>query len=581
MYPTPELEKQFRAAQAKAAKTYPYQPGNLFLGYVLDEAGRAVEIGIPTKRHAITMAGARTGKGVGVIIPNLLRWPHNALVIDPKGEAAETTWKARQAMGQEIHVLDPFHVADVPDDIRARFNPLAKLDPNSRTIREDIGVLADGLVMRHDSRAAHWDGGALSVIAGLIAQVVDAAPAEKRTLPEIRRLLTLPSAEFTKLIQEMSTNGACGNLPATAATRLTRSGNEAGHFLSGADENTKWLDSRAIADVLEDSTFDLSDLRTKPCTVYLVLPANLLGEHGRFLRLFVRAAIDAMAKGGTKGGRECLFLLDEFFSLGRIDEIAKAAGLMPGYGVKLWPILQDLNQLVQLYDRDGAGTFFGNADLHQFFGNTDAQTLEHVSHRLGAVSMKDIPLPPAAPMNIGGGPSVIASVTAHSRDSTVRGMGAAWGAVTGGLGALGNAAQMADYQDKMNEYQRHMAQLGKPRIPPDDVAALVQLKRDVVADGSVSFVYGSERIYSHLAPHFRDLPAPPPPPPPPLPTAQILGQKLAAFHADYKKTANKRMLWAMGNLVVWGGLAGAFFGEDAFFIVGTIAGVIGFFFMSL
>lgn len=514
MYPTPELERELREAQDKAAKSYPYTPGDLFVGYVRDNTGTAREIGIRTKRHALTIAGARSGKGTGIIIPNLLRWPHNALVIDPKGEAAEATAEARERMGQAVHVLDPFGDADVPERFKARFNPLAALARDSRTIREDINVITDGLVMRHDPRSAHWDGGAASVIAGLIAQVVDTMPPERRTLPEIRRLLTLPGDKFNKLVQEMSTNNGCGNLPATAAAKLTRSGNEAGHFLSGADENTKWLDSVAIADVLRDSTFDLSDLKTKPCTVYLVLPAHLLGEHGRFLRLFVRSAIDAMAKGGTKGGRECLFLLDEFFSLGRIDEIAKSAGLMPGYGVKLWPILQDLNQLVQLYDRDGAGTFFGNADLHQFFGNTDTQTLEHISHRLGATTLSDVPLPPAAPWNTGGGPSVIASMTAHSKDSALRGMGAAWGAVSGGIGQIANAAQMADYQDKMNDYQRHMARLGKPRIAPDEVAALVQLKDDKVADGSISFVYGSERIYSHLAPYFRDLPPPLPVPPP-------------------------------------------------------------------
>lgn len=575
MYPTPELEKQFREAQDKAAKTYPYKSGDLFLGYVLDKAGNPVEIGIPTKRHAITMAGARSGKGVGIIIPNLRRWPHNALVIDPKGEAAEATAEAREAMGQAVHVLDPFHVADVPERFRARFNPLAKLDANSRTIREDINVLADGLVMRADARAAHWDGGTLSVIAGLIAQVVDTAPPELRTLPEIRRLLTSTPEAFNKLIAEMSTNGACGNLPATAAARLQRSGSEAGHFLSGADENTKWLDSTAIGELLEDSTFDLSDLKTKPCTVYLVLPAHLLGEHGRFLRLFVRAALDAMAKGGTKGGHQCLFLLDEFYSLGRIDEIAKAAGLMPGYGVKLWPILQDLNQLVQLYDRDGAGTFFGNADLHQFFGNTDQQTLEHISHRLGAVSLEEIPLPPSAPMNVGGGPSMLAAMSAHSKDANIRGAGAAWGALSGGIGALANAADAADYQNQMNDYQRHMSRLGKPRIPPDEVAALVQLKGDVVADGSLAFVYGSEKIYSHLAPYFRDLPPPPPPPPSFL-------ERLRGKHADYKRTANKRMMWAVGSYILWGGLAGLIFqSKEVGNLVGIVAGILGFIMMSL
>ena len=82
----------------------------------------------------------------------------------------------------------------------------------------------------------------------------------------------------------------------------------------------------------------IADLKDKDTTVFLVLPANYLGQHGRFLRLFVRAGIEAMAKETETGelrDKQCLFMLDEFFSLGRIDEIAKASGLMRGYGLQL------------------------------------------------------------------------------------------------------------------------------------------------------------------------------------------------------------------------------------------------------
>lgn len=503
MYPNEELRKKLEKDQAKAAELYPFEPGTFYLGTAINKRGHDVEIGIPSKRHALTIAGARSGKGVGVIIPNLLRWPHNAIVIDPKGEAAEATAEKREAMGQAVHVLDPFHVADVPERFRARFNPLQNLDPTGRTIREDINVITDGLVMRHDPRAGHWDGGAASLIAGVIAQVVDTAPPELRTLPEMRKLLTMPDAAFKALIEEMSTNGAVGNLPASAAARLLRSGTEAPHFISNADENTKWLDSTPIAEVLTDSTFDLADLKTKPTTVYLVLPAHLLNEHGRFLRLFVRSAINAMAKGGTKGGHQTLFMLDEFFSLGRIDEIAKSSGLMPGYGVRLWPILQDLSQLSSLYGQE-AGTFFANADVHQFFGNADKETLDYVSHRIGANSLNDIPLPPGAYVpantNIGG---AISSYSANSKQSYDRMTGAVVGGTISVFGAAIAAAEQAAHQDAMNKYHREMSKLGKPRIPPDDVAALVQLKSDVVADGTINFVYGSECYYLHLAPYFR------------------------------------------------------------------------------
>src|SRR5271166_5979410 len=48
-------------------------------------------IGWRDDRHVLTIAGSRAGKGVSLIIPNLLFYPGSALVIDPKGENARIT----------------------------------------------------------------------------------------------------------------------------------------------------------------------------------------------------------------------------------------------------------------------------------------------------------------------------------------------------------------------------------------------------------------------------------------------------------------------------------------------------------
>ena len=76
---------------------YRYRRGRFYLGV---SPFWKRPIGIDSDRHAITIAGSRAGKGAAVMIPNLLRWPHNALVIDPKGEAAEATARKRERMGQ-------------------------------------------------------------------------------------------------------------------------------------------------------------------------------------------------------------------------------------------------------------------------------------------------------------------------------------------------------------------------------------------------------------------------------------------------------------------------------------------------
>jgi len=482
----------------------PYQRGDLFLG--LDERGG--EVGINTDRHAITIAGSRSGKGACAIIPNLLRWPHNALVIDPKGENAAKTWKERIDMGKAVHVLDPFKSDDVPAQIRASFNPLENIDPESLRAGSDLKVIADGLVKRHDPKHAQWDNGAVSLLAGIMAFVIENAPEDECNLKSVRDILMRDRDDLYEVAQNMKACGGCDGLAITAGTILmTAIEAEKGmekDYLARAREETEWLGLDAMIPVISKSSFSLSDLKTGNASVYVVLPPEYLETHGSFLRLFVRCAINAMAAGGSGKGEKCLFILDEFFALGRIDEIAKSCGLMPSYGVHLWPFLQDLGQLLEMYGTNSAETFFANADLHQFFGNTDPMTLQHISQRLGVVGMEEMPDTPNAPsqMNIGVG-NMVSGAFGQSKQTGVRVAGGLMGGAISGIGNMAAGLSSSAYQNKMNEYQREMSQFGTPRYTPEDVAKLVQRSGDVIAPNIINFVSGVGAVLVIPAPYFR------------------------------------------------------------------------------
>ena len=481
-----------------------WQPGNLLLGHSFLHG----DTGIATDRHAITVAGSRSGKGAALIIPNLLRWPENALVIDPKGENAEHTWEAREALGQSVHVLDPFRCSAVPDRLRAAFNPFDLLDPDALTIREDVNIIADALVLRSNDRDALWDNGAVSVLAGLIAHILTAAPAADRHLLTVRGVFKLPAEARAALLDDMQRNPACGGLAQAAATIGLSESKKNAEFWDGARHATDWLDSIPMRDTLTRSSFDLADLKTGKATVYLVLPPAYIGEHGRFLRLFVKLALNAMSKG--QGGSRCLFLLDEFFALGRLSEVSRAAGLLPSYGVHLWPFLQNLGQLIELYGREGAETFFGNADAHIFFGNSDAETLDHISRRLGVVTSAEIDAPPAlsaaqasgvqlsTPFFGFGSPDQERAMMAHHQ-KTIH--------LTGVADANTRAWVEAENRNAMNRYQHDMARVGKPRLAPDEVRELIAKKDgDTVARWLIAFTKGREVCKLRLLPYFLDGP---------------------------------------------------------------------------
>ncbi len=87
-------------------------------------------------------------------------------------------------------------------------------------------------------------------------------------------------------------------------------------------------------------------------------------------------------KKEAPGNRSVLFLLDEFASLGCLQAVERAMGLMAGYGVQLWPLLQNIHQLRALYGK-GASTFLANAGVLQVFGVNDIETAELVARSIG------------------------------------------------------------------------------------------------------------------------------------------------------------------------------------------------------
>jgi type IV secretion system protein VirD4 len=132
--------------------------------------------------HLLTMAPTRTGKGVGTIVPNLLTLNRSVVCIDPKGENARITGRARNGFGP-VHILDPFGVTGQPS---AAFNPLAGLDPHSLDVAEDAATLADALVYDAPGEAgeAHWNEEAKALIAGFALYIVSEEPQERRTLAQ-------------------------------------------------------------------------------------------------------------------------------------------------------------------------------------------------------------------------------------------------------------------------------------------------------------------------------------------------------------------------------------------------------------
>ena len=122
--------------------------------------------------HVLAFAPTRSGKGVGLVIPTLLTWPHSAIVHDIKGENWQLTAGFRSSFS---HCL-LFNPADLKS---ARYNPLLEVRKGEWEVR-DVQNIADILVDPEGAleRRNHWEKTSHALLVGVILHVLY-AEAEK------------------------------------------------------------------------------------------------------------------------------------------------------------------------------------------------------------------------------------------------------------------------------------------------------------------------------------------------------------------------------------------------------------------
>lgn len=326
-------------------------------------------------RHLVTIAPSRSGKGTMSIIPTLLEYDASMLVIDPKGQNAAVTARRRREMGHEVYIVNPFNLHGLGS---ALFNPLATLDLNAHDFVANVGSLCEALIFT-EGKDPHWPDSARDLIAALIMHVLT-REGEIPTLGRVRQLLTLPPDDFKVLVADMTVS-AYAPL-AQKAGRFLAATNEIQSIVSTAITQTSFLDDPAIVASMNGDDFRFIDLKRRQVTVFLVLPSYLLKAYNRWLRLIVVSALAALTSTPERAPLPVLLLLDEFFSLGYLAAIENAMALAAGYGVQLWTIFQDLNQLKDMYGGRWE-TFLANAGLLQVTSPNDMTTVNYFSERCG------------------------------------------------------------------------------------------------------------------------------------------------------------------------------------------------------
>ena len=336
--------------------------------------------------HVLLAAPTRSGKGVGVVIPNLLAWRGSAVVLDIKRENWAATAGFRAAHGQSVWLFDPLE----PEGRTARFNPLGMIDRDDPVaVIDELQRIASMLFPAPEGADPFWAEAARTGFVGVGAMVA-ATPERPLHLGEVFRELTCGDPR-ERLPAELKARR-------TAGAAISQACESAIFDFCAASENTfasvrqtltsrmgLWLNPRVVAATAE-SDFDLRDLRTFPMSIYLAAAPENLVRLAPLYSLFFQQLIDATTRQGLADPKvhlPVLVLLDEFARLGAAKMLAQAFSYAAGYGLRLLPVLQSHAQLRALYGADGAAEITANCGAEVAFAPRTYAEAEALSQRLG------------------------------------------------------------------------------------------------------------------------------------------------------------------------------------------------------
>ena len=387
------------------------KPAGVFLGQVQDSYLRH-----DGPDHVMAFAPTRSGKGVGLVVPTLLSWPHSVLVHDIKGE----NWQLTSGWRSEFSHCLRFDPTDVAS---AHFNPLMEVRKGHCEVR-DVQNIADILVDPQGKLGdlGHWVDKANSLLVGVILHVLYAE--RDKTLARVSSFLADPDRTFRTTLSIMLWTNHLGTsdtpkvhpvVAETARELMNQSENELSGVLSTALRFLSLYRDPVIAEVTSRSDFRIEDLVSgdRPLSLYLVVPPSDLSRTKPLMRLILNQVgrrltehLDVspfkvsrskfvvantlracgllapqLSVAAPKSRRRVLFMLDEFPALGKLDFFESALAYMAGYGLKAFLIAQSLNQIEKAYGPSNA--ILDNCHVRVAFATNDERTAKRISDALG------------------------------------------------------------------------------------------------------------------------------------------------------------------------------------------------------
>lgn len=345
------------------------------------------------QQFVILAAPTRSGKGVGVVIPNLLDYRESAVVLDIKQENFDLTSGWRRSIGHEVFLFNPF----AEDRRTHRWNPLSYVsnDPSFRV--SDLQAIAAMLYPDGDDKDKFWTGQARNAFLAFTLYLFEESGSlptpSTPTLGAVLRLSSGDGGELKPYLQTLSGATFLSTQARTAFAGLLSQADVTFASIIGSfrEPLNPWLNPVLDAATSADD-FRLDDVRRKRMTIYVGIQPNKLAESRLIVNLFFSQLINVntrtLPQNDPSLKHQCLLLMDEFTSIGRVDIITKAVAYMAGYNLRLLPIIQSMAQLDAVYGKELSRTIITNHALQIIYAPREQQDANDYSEMLGFTTVR-------------------------------------------------------------------------------------------------------------------------------------------------------------------------------------------------
>jgi type IV secretion system protein VirD4 len=348
-------------------------------------------LALPGQLSVMLSAPTRSGKGVGVVIPNLLNWPDSVVVLDIKGENYDVTAGYRAAHGQAVYAFSPFD-----EDARShRWNPLSAV--RTSALHRVGDLLAVGQVFFPNdggstSSEAFFNDQARNLFLGIGLLLLE-TPELPRTIGEMLRQSSGKGRSLkdhlSGLIAQRRDEGKpLSDECADALQRLLSNSENTLSSVVATFNAPLTIFADAVVDAATSADdFRLDDVRRRRMSIYVRIPPNRLANARPLLALFFSQLVSlntqALPEQDATLKLQCLLINDEFTAMGRVGLITSAAAFLAGYNLRLLTVVQAMSQLDAVYGEKEARTFATNHGLQILYAPREQRDANEYSAMLG------------------------------------------------------------------------------------------------------------------------------------------------------------------------------------------------------